>query len=133
MRTSGITNQSDPCNDICVRVHITRVSETDAFDTLIDDLDRTQSVEDVQMHVLVANELFAQEAEVELGQGTFDIDDMRLGDEPGRVITRLETWLERLREHLKQVAKGQGAATFTITVGGSLTGPQISVQVTYEV
>jgi hypothetical protein len=109
------------------------MSGQDAFDHLLDDLKQTQSVEDVQMHILVANEVFTQEADVEFGQGTFDIDDMRLRDDSGRLVGRLETWLERLREHLKQVTKRQGAAAFTITVGGSLTGPQISVQVTYEV
>lgn len=96
----------------------------DDLTPVLEDLENAESLEELQTHVLVATEYF---------EARPSIDRLEMADdaEPA-VVDDLERWLTRLRERTEDLASAQGAASFTISLHGDLTGPSISISVTFQ-
>lgn len=94
------------------------------LEILISDLEMAESIEDIQTHILFANEWLEQEEDFKLaGQEE---------DHRNRLIDKLRTWLNKLKDKLDQMAGSQGATTYTISVSGGFPSPSISLEMTYE-
>lgn len=90
------------------------------IDSLLDGLEDTETMAELQAHVIRANETL-QEFQT---AGT---------DPDGRpeIADSLEAWLGTLREQVERIS-GDAAEQYTITVSGGITGPSVSVGVTYS-
>ncbi|MDJ1431891.1 hypothetical protein [Halostagnicola sp. A-GB9-2] len=101
------------------------MSNSDGLSILLEDLESTNSLEELQAHVMLANAHFEDQPSIELPETTAKASPQIAGD--------LEQWLERLRERLDDLASAQSAASYSISMSGDLTGPSVSVSVTFQV
>lgn len=92
---------------------------------MLADLESTDSLEELQTHIIYANELFETEPEMELAAGN--------REEQSRLMQRLESWLDRVQEKVNHLAAQHGAASYSISMAGNLAGPSVSLSVTYQV
>lgn len=100
------------------------MGDDEELELLLQDLEDVETVEELQSHVLFGNEYFEKQG----------VDDVRLAEGGGaKIAVKLERWLSRLRSKMNQIAARNGAETFSISMSGSMTGPSVSVRVTYEV
>lgn len=91
---------------------------------VLEGLENADSLEELQAHVLVANEYFERRPSIALPEA--------VGDDEPAVVGDLERWLTRLRERAEELASAQDAASFSISLSGNLAGPSISVSVTFQ-
>ncbi len=101
------------------------MSNSDDLSVLLEDLETTDSLAELQAHVMLANAHFEDQPSTELPETTAEASPQIAGD--------LEQWLERLRERLDELASAQSAASYSVSMSGNLTGPSVSVSVTFQV
>jgi hypothetical protein len=92
----------------------------ETLELLKEDIQDVETVEALQSHVLIANEHFEAFDEVETAT---------LGSNSQRVDTLTE-WMASIRSRMEELAEEEDITSYSVTVGGSLTGPSISISVT---
>ena len=100
------------------------MSNSDDLPVLLADLESTESLAELQAHVLMANAYFEERPSIELPESTAETRP--------EVADDLEEWLKRLRERLEELARAQSAASYSVSMSGNLTGPSVSVSITFE-
>lgn len=90
------------------------------LEMLVEDLEAAGSVDEIQTAVLLLNERLDADEEVET---------QSLGGQSTKIDILIK-WMSTLRERLEELEESGEFSSYSVTVGGSITGPSISVTVT---
>lgn len=87
---------------------------------LEEDIQSAETVEELQTHVLIANQHLETSSEIETAGS----------DHNSQRVEALTEWMSSIRTRMEELAEGQDVTSYSVTVGGGLTGPSISISVT---
>ena len=97
------------------------MSADERMEILLEDLDEAEGVGEVQTNVLLLNEaLEGQEPDEEFASLITSGDSLDL-------LTR---YLQKIEDKMAELDDESGISSYSISVGGSLTGPQVTLSVT---
>lgn len=89
------------------------------------DIEDADSIEELQSSVLLINEtLSSKEGDVELSA---------LGDGHTSRLDTVVECMDAIRSRLDELSDEQNISSYSVSLGGNLTGPSISITVTSEV
>lgn len=92
----------------------------ETLELLKEDIQNVETVEELQSHVLLANEHIKESDEIKTATA---------GSDSQRIETIAE-WMTSIRSRMEELAEEEDITSYSVTVGGSLTGPSISISVT---
>ena len=95
----------------------------DEIDLLVSQVDAAASIEELYWNVLFVNEWLDQQQGLRLADAG--------AEDGGRLFGKLKRWLSHFRERLDALASSQGAESYSVSISGGMTGPSISLDVTY--
>ncbi|SHG81210.1 hypothetical protein [Halobaculum gomorrense] len=85
-------------------------------------IQNADSIAEVQSHLLLADQLLQTEPEEEFAEIGFSGDRMTL----------LSEWVDTIRDRMDELCERENVSSYSVSVGGSLTGPSVSVSVTCD-
>ena len=94
--------------------------EEDTKELLIEDIEQAESIEELQSHVLLANQHLESDEDIQSAGLTAQSAKLDL----------LTEWLNVLNERMEELADEHGVTSYSVSLSGSLTGPSISISVT---
>lgn len=90
----------------------------------MEEIEEADSIPELQSHVLAANKYLEEQ---------FDDEDLRFSSDEGVIDDRFDVlarWIDTIQERMDEIAAESNIENYSITVGGSITGPSVSVSVT---